>query len=61
MLATWCEERRGYRVVYIGDLSSTMKETLEHRHGHDTQRIREIHVRIVGQRSHGWCGPSRSS
>ena len=56
MLVAWCEERRGYRVVYIGDSSSTMKETIEHHHGHDTQGIREIHARIEGQRSHGWCG-----
>jgi len=27
----------------------------KHHHGHDTQRIREIHTRIEGQRSHGWC------
>jgi len=26
MLVAWCEERRGYEVVYIGDLASTMKE-----------------------------------
>ena len=56
MLVAWCEERRGYRVVYIGDSSSTVKERSEHRHVHDTQRIREIHARIEGQWSHGWCG-----
>ena len=56
MLVAWCDERRGYRVVYKGDSSSTVKETIEHYHGHDTQGIREIHARIEGQRSHGWCG-----
>ena len=55
MLVAWCEERRGYEVVYIGDLASTMKETTEHHHGHDTQGIREIHAMIEGQWSHGWC------
>jgi hypothetical protein len=42
--------------AYIGDSTSTTKETTEHRHGHDTERIREIHARIEGQRSHRWCG-----
>jgi hypothetical protein len=46
MIASWCEERRGYGVVYIGDSSSTMKETTEHCHSHDTQRIKEMWTKI---------------